>query len=213
MGQPDVRGAAEPMLAVPGPVAVQVAVIARRGSPTLPACRAALRADGCPEPHVVTVGADGPAQARNAALEACRATSSRSSRTTWSSRQAGCAPSRAPGPTSAPRSPAARSAAPFRGSRARRRPTPAERRLPGGRPARGGRLLAGPRRRRPARLVQRGARGPARDRAAGVASAWVPRMAARRVGDEPGLRQRLRTGARRQAIGEPRPAPRPRARS
>ena len=41
----------------------------------------------------------------------------------------------------------------------------------------------------------------------GWASAWVPRMAARRVGDEPGLRQRLRTGARRQAIGEPRPAP------
>ena len=39
----------------------------------------------------------------------------------------------------------------------------------------------------------------------GWRSAFAPGMAARRVGSPPGLRERLRSGARRQAVGEPRP--------
>jgi peptidoglycan/xylan/chitin deacetylase (PgdA/CDA1 family) len=207
MGHEDVRAWTAAAPVVPGPVSLLVAVIARPGSPALPACLAALRADGCPQPLVVTVGHDGPAQARNAALEACGSTVLalveddvviapgwlRAVAGAWSDERTAVAG----GPLDGPHL-----------------------RVDGPSPTYPGANVAF----RAAALRGAGGFWPARGDAdqrdwfseeheaqrelarQGWGSAWAPRMAAGRVGDEPTLRQRLRTGARRQAVGEPRPA-------
>jgi peptidoglycan/xylan/chitin deacetylase (PgdA/CDA1 family) len=187
---------------------VHVAVIARRASRTLPACLAALRDAGCPSPSVVAVGPDGPAQARNAALAGCRAPvlmlveddvavspgALRAVALAWADPRTAVAggplaggPLEVDGPS--PTYPGANVA--FRAA--------ALRGAGGFWPARGD-----PDQRDWFSEEHEAQRELAR---MGWGAAWVPEMAARRLGGPLPLRQRLRTGARRQAVGEPR-APR-----
>src|SRR3954451_3608787 len=183
---------------------IDVAVIARRRAPLLDAVLDALRDAGATGARVVYVGPDGPATARNAALVACTDEVLAlveddvlvapgwlaALEAAW--RDAGHDVAVIGGPL-----------APVVGG-----PSPT---YPGGNVSF-----------RAAALRGAGGFWPARGRAGqrdwfsvehevqrelarmGWQSAFVPGMAARRASAPPGMRERARTGARRQAVGEPR---------
>jgi peptidoglycan/xylan/chitin deacetylase (PgdA/CDA1 family) len=188
---------------------IEVAVIARPGSVTLAHCRAALRVAGCVAPQVFEIGDDGPAQARNAALAQCRQPI-----LALVEDDVVVAPGWLDAVAGAWRDPrTAIAGGPLAGA-AGLRVAQASPTYPGGNVA----LRAS---------AVRGAGGfwPARGDAAardwfseeheaqrelrrmGWSSVFVAGMAARRLGGEPSLSQRLKAGARRQAVGTPRPGP------